>query len=235
MSKVPVNLLERPSALAIVALHVAAACGGGKPATTPPRSGENVVAAPLPSVAVVSTTSAAPLAAPAAPVSSAAPSTSAPHPSVLTSDAGIIQRLFDDTSRASAVILKPAGAAGGDPLARGLRDFARRAAAGMQPDGPLGTSTLKEKQNVQMDVTLQPGKCYAIVGYSNKVRDLDLYLLLPPGILSGQDTTDDNTPVIGDSRQPMCPVAATPIDYKLGIVADQGAGEVAVQLYSKAH
>jgi hypothetical protein len=202
--------------LAIVALQVAAACGGGKPATAPPPSVENVVAAP-----------------PVPPAPSATVSPSALHPSVLTTDAGV-QRLFDDTSRASAVILKPAGAAGGDPLARGLRDFARRAAAGMQPDGPLGTITLKEKENVQMEVTLRPGKCYAIVGYSNEVRDLDLYLLLPPGILSGQDTTDDNTPVIGDTRQPMCPVAAMPIDYKLGIVADRGAGAVAVQLYSKA-
>jgi hypothetical protein len=32
----------------------------------------------------------------------------------------------------------------------------------------------------------------------------------------------------------MCPVATTPVTYKLGIVADQGAGEVAVQLYSKS-
>jgi hypothetical protein len=66
------------------------------------------------------------------------------------------------------------------------------------------------------------------------VKDLDLYLLLPPGILSGQDTTDDNAPVIGGPPQPMCPVATTPVTYKLDVVADQGAGEVAVQLYSKA-
>ena len=86
---------------------------------------------------------------------------------------------------------------------------------------------------MQTDVTLKPGKCYAVVGFSSKVKDLDLYLLVAPGILSGQDTTDDNAPVIGRAPDWMCPVAKTPIRYTLDIVADQGSGDVAVQLYSK--
>jgi hypothetical protein len=150
------------------------------------------------------------------------------------SDASTVEQLFDTTSHAPPAALKDKGTAAADPLSKGLRDLAKRVAPGMEPDGPLATGTLKEKQNLQTDITLQPGKCYAIVGYSKKVRDLDLYLLLAPGILSGQDTTDDGGPVIGGPPQPMCPVAATPITYKLGIVADQGAGEIAVQLYSKA-
>jgi hypothetical protein len=160
--------------------------------------------------------------------------TPAPLAPVFTADASNVQKLFDDTSHAPAATLKAKGAAGGDPLAKGLRDLALKVAPGMEPDGPLATGILKEKENLQTDITLQPGKCYAIVGYSKKVRDLDLYLLLSPGILSGQDTTDDNAPVIGGPPSPMCPVATTPVTYKLGVVADQGAGEVAVQLYSKA-
>ena len=101
------------------------------------------------------------------------------------------------------------------------------------PDGPLAMGSIKEKQHLQTDVTLAPGKCYSIVGYSKKVKDLDLYLLLPPGVLSGQDLTDDNKPVIGGPPQPMCPVSATSVTYKLDIFADAGSGDVAVQLFSK--
>jgi hypothetical protein len=164
---------------------------------------------------------------------SPAPSASAQLGALTASDPATIQTLFDDTSHAPTAALKAKGSASNDPLAKGLRELAKKVAPEMEPDGPLATGNLKEKQRVQTDITLSPGKCYAIVGYSKKVTDLDLYLLLPPGILSGQDSTDDNTPVIGSAPQPLCPVATTPVTYKLGIVADQGAGEIAVQLYSK--
>jgi hypothetical protein len=90
---------------------------------------------------------------------------------------------------------------------------------------------LKEKQRLQADITLKPAKCYTIVGYAPKLKDLDLHLLLPPGILRGQDTTDDTTPVI--FSDPMCPDAGAPVTYKLDIFADSGNGDAAVQLYSK--
>ncbi|MGA7123305.1 MAG: hypothetical protein WBY94_24600, partial [Polyangiaceae bacterium] len=164
----------------------------------------------------------------------AASSAPAPLATVIATDPTTIQKLFDDTTHASSAALKAKGAAADDPIAKGLRDVAKKVAPDMEADGPLATGKLKEKQGLQTEVTLAPGKCYTIVGYSKKVKDLDLYLLLAPGILSGQDTTDDNAPVIGGAPQPMCPVATTPVTYKLGIVSDQGAGEVAVQLYSKS-
>jgi hypothetical protein len=94
---------------------------------------------------------------------------------------------------------------------------------------------VKEKGHLQTEVTLSPGKCYSILGYSRRVKDLDLYLFVPPGVLSAQDITDDNTPVVGGPPQPMCPLSATPIRYVLDIFADTGAGDVAVQLYSKGN
>ena len=88
-----------------------------------------------------------------------------------------------------------------------------------------------------MLVTLAAGKCYSVVGYSpaGAVKDLDLHLLAPPfyNILSGEDTTDDNTPVIGKGPNAMCPVIPVPIPYKVDIFAQKGGGPVAVQLYSK--
>jgi hypothetical protein len=213
-------------------LAAATACGGGKPAEAPAATPVATTSSAPVAMASTSTTAAAP---PSAEPSSAPAAPTAPEPlaTVVTVDASTVERLFDSTSHAPPAALKDKGTAAADPLAKGLKDLAKKAAPGMEPDGPLATGTLKEKQNLQTDITLQPGKCYAIVGYSKKVKDLDLYLLLAPGILSGQDTTDDNGPVIGSPTQPMCPVSTIPVTYKLGIVADQGAGEIAVQLYSK--
>jgi hypothetical protein len=152
---------------------------------------------------------------------------------VLTTDKGEIQKIFDAAASSPAATMKADGAKGGDPLAKGVREAAKKLPGGMQPEGPLAMGSLKEKQHLHTDVTLQPGKCYSIVGFSQKVKDLDLYLFLPPGILSGQDLTDDNKPIIGGPPQPMCPISPQPVTYKLDIYAERGAGDVVVQLFSK--
>jgi hypothetical protein len=220
-------------ALASVGSLPALACGGGQ---KPPA--ETASAAPSDTSVLDTATPAA--SAPAAPAdsSSAAPAAStdsspSPLAQVLTTDTGQIQKIFEAASSAPAATLKPDGATGGDDLAKGVRDVAKKLSPGMQPDGPLAMGAVKEKQHLQTVVTLQPGKCYSIVGYSKKVKDLDLYLLLPPGILSGQDLSDDNRPIIGGPPQPMCPVSQTAVTYKLDIFADSGGGDVAVQLFSK--
>jgi hypothetical protein len=87
-------------------------------------------------------------------------------------------------------------------------------------------------------VTLQAGKCYAIVGFSppiGGVKNLDINMLAPPFYmtLAGQDLTHNNTPTIGASPNPMCPVTPFPLQYKLDVFAQSGSGQVAVQLYSK--
>ena len=55
--------------------------------------------------------------------------------------------------------------------------------------------------------------------------------MVPPGEMSAQDTTDDESPVIGKTPAPFCPDAAT--SYKLGVFAEKGAGDAVVQVYSK--
>ena len=202
-------------------------CGGGaKPADTATAAS---VSAALPEPAPVASASAAP----ADSSTAAANDTPSPLAQVLTTDSGQIQKIFQSATTAPAATLKQNGATGGDPLAKGIRDAAKKLTAGMQPEGPLAMGSIKEKQHLQTDVTLAAGKCYSIVGFSHKVKDLDLYLMLPPGVLSGQDLTDDNKPIIGGPPQPMCPVSAQPITYKLDIFADSGGGDVAVQLFSK--
>lgn len=218
-------------ALAGVGSIPALACGGAqKPADTASAPSNTSVLDQTPAA----TSSSAPADSSAAAAAST-DSTPAPLAQVLTTDSGQIQKIYDAATAAPAATLKPDGAKGGDTLAKGVRDVAKHLPAGMQPDGPLAMGNVKEKQHLQTDITLQPGKCYSIVGYSKKVKDLDLYLLLPPGILSGQDLSDDNKPIIGGLPQPMCPVAQTAVTYKLDIFADSGGGDVAVQLFSKGN
>ncbi|HEX3343608.1 MAG TPA: hypothetical protein VHS09_03505 [Polyangiaceae bacterium] len=227
MKKTTASLLVVCGLAATGAVPTLYGCGGGaKPAATAGEpSGDT---SSLPEPAVLATSSAAPADSSTAPAND-----TSPLAQVLTTDAGQIQKIFQQAAAAPAATLKQNGATGGDPLAAGIRDAAKKLPAGMQPDGPLAMGSIKEKQHLQTDVTLAPGKCYSIVGYSKKVKDLDLYLLLPPGALSGQDLTDDNKPIIGGPPQPMCPVSPTAVTYKLDIFADSGSGDVAVQLFSK--
>jgi hypothetical protein len=206
------------------------ACGGGTPAESPPATPVSSASASPPAASDSAAASAS-----AAPADSAS---AAPQPTplgaVLITDASVVQGLFDAASASPEATTKTGGVSGGSPLAKGIRELAKQQATGMTPEGPLHTGTLKEKGHLHTDVTLSQGKCYALVGFSTTVKDLDVHLLLPPGILSAQDTTDDNKPVVGKAPDALCPAASTAITYKVDIFADQGAGDVAVQLYSKA-
>lgn len=184
------------------------------------------------SSAVTTTAPTAALAGP--PVTS---SSSPPLSTVLTTDPAQLQQMFAAAAGASSAFLAPSGSAG-DPIEAGIRGVASKLAPGMQPEGQIAKGTLQEKGHVEMMATLEVGKCYSIVGYSPQggVADLDLHLLAPPlyNILTGEDTTDDNMPVIAKAPSPICPAMAVPLPYKVDIFADRGSGAFGVQLYWKA-
>jgi hypothetical protein len=208
--------------------------GAPPPATaygTPPPTG--YTAAPgQPAPPYGTPPGAAPAPAPA-PTGSAAPGPLAPtDPNSLQ---GILQGL---QSAFQGTVVPGGGALPGDLTDAGLRAYALKVAPGMQPEGDELKQNLTQGQHAVMMVTLQAGKCYSLVGFSapGAVADLDLNLLAPPFYLTlaGQDLTHNNTPAIGASPSPMCPVVAIPLQYKLDVFARQGSGAVAVQLYSKA-
>jgi hypothetical protein len=152
-------------------------------------------------------------------------------------DPNSLQAILQGIQNAFPGAVVPGGAPSGDLTDAGLKLLAARLAPGMQPEGDELKQNMTEGQHAVMMVTLQAGKCYTIVGFSvpGAVKDLDLNLLAPPlyMTLAGQDLTHDNTPSIGASPSPMCPVIAFPLQYKLDVFAKSGAGQVAVQLYSK--
>jgi hypothetical protein len=215
-------------------------CGGeAKPADSPPPAGSatpsaGVTAAPVadPSAGAASTAAAGTTAAPAPAAAGASPLST-----VLTTDPQKLAQMYAAANGAAVASSAPTGGPP-DAAEAGLKALAGKQAAGMKPDGPLAKGTLQEGGHLEMMVTLQAGKCYSILGYSPVpgVKDLDLHLLAPPlyNVLSGEDTTDDNTPIVAKFPNPICPVVAVPLPYKVDIFAEKGAGAVAVQLYSKA-
>ena len=68
----------------------------------------------------------------------------------------------------------------------------------------MATGQLTEGQHLDFTFQMTPGKCYTIIGFGAGIKNLDLNLLAPPfyNVLAGQDTTDNNTPVVGGVAEP---------------------------------
>jgi hypothetical protein len=173
-----------------------------------------------------------------------APSASAPSPAASQvlpppfgpTDPATLQAILQGVQNALGGQMVTPATVTTDLTEAGLKAYAIKAAPGMQPEGDELKQALTEGQHAVTMVTMQAGKCYAIVGFSasGAVKDLDLNLLPPPYLtLAGQDITHHNTPSIGAAPSPMCPVIPFPIQYKLDVFAKAGSGPVAVQLYSK--
>ncbi|MDP9150808.1 MAG: hypothetical protein M3O36_12830, partial [Myxococcota bacterium] len=175
--------------------------------------------------------------APAQPGPTPAPVGSAPPGPLAPTDPNSLQAILQGLQNALQGTVVASGALPADLTEAGLKAHALRVAPGMQPEGDQLKQALAEGQHAVMMVTLQAGKCYSIVGFSppGGVKDLDLNLLAPPlyMTLAGQDLTHNNIPVVGGAPNPMCPVIAFPLQYKLDVFARAGSGQVAVQLYSK--
>jgi hypothetical protein len=129
----------------------------------------------------------------------------------------------------------PAGGTG-DSASDLVMKNAATLAKGMSPEGTLVTKTLAEGETTSVTVTLQAGKCYTAIAASTKdgVKDLEMRLLMPPffTVEVEKDKRSDNVAVIG-SPSPQCPITLFPIPYRLDVTAKKGAGNVAVQLFSK--
>jgi hypothetical protein len=176
----------------------------------------------------------APTAAPAA-SGSAAPGPLGP---IVTTNPADLANLFAQAVGGLNAQLQQPGAVPGDLVEAGIKAMALAHAQGMQPEGQIAKGNLTAGGHLEFMVPMSGGKCYTLIGFSppGQITNVDLNLLAPPfyNMLAGQDTTEDNHPIIGKSPNPMCPVVPLPINYKVDIVARKGSGQVGVQLYSKA-
>jgi len=188
---------------------------------------------------------------PPQPGAPAASGSNTPLGPVVTSDPNQLSAIFAQAAQAAQAFLQPPGSAGGSggggggagglptSLADGcIKALALQNAQGMSPEGQEATGNLQEGGHLAFMVPMQGGKCYTLIGCSppGQIKNVDLNLLAPPfyNFLAGQDTTDDNHPIIGPAGKPMCPIVPMALNYKVDIVARSGSGSVAVQLYSKS-
>jgi hypothetical protein len=174
----------------------------------------------------------------AAPPAGTAAAPTAPLGSVTTTDPNQLAALFAQAAAAGQAMLQAPGAVPGDPVELGLAAAAATHAKGEQLQGQIAKANLQEGGHNAFMVTMQPGTCYTIIGFSpaGQVKNVDLHLLAPPfyNVLAGQDTTDNNQAFIGSTPNPMCPVIPLPLQYKVDITARTGSGNVAVGVYTKS-
>ena len=171
-----------------------------------------------------------------------------PLGSVVTTDPNQLAAIFAQAAAAGQAMLQTPGAVPGDPVEAGLKLASMKHAAGEQPQGQIAKGTVQEGGHQEFMITMQTGTCYTIIGFSppGQIKNVDLHLLAPPfyNVMAGQDTSDNNTPVIGATPNPMCPVIPLPLQYKVDITAadrDRGTSasrsshEVEVSLVSSVH
>jgi hypothetical protein len=156
-------------------------------------------------------------------------STTAPTPSATGSDLGALLG-----SIGSSLGL---GTLPGNVSEAGLAAQAAVYARGMTPEGALFKKVLGADQHESLTFTMQPGRCYTVLGFSppGAVKHLMLSIMAPPFYTAPMMTSSaaiTNRPVVGHP-QPTCPLLPIPVPYKLDIHAKSGTGEAVVQIYSK--
>ncbi len=119
-----------------------------------------------------------------------------------------------------------------------LTQLAAGEVQGMQPEGSAFAGNFQEGQILEQQFTIQPGKCYSVVGASMGVQELDIQLLLnpaplPPQVLA-QDSTQGGTAVLG-GKASGCFKNALPVGGpgKVVVKATRGAGLAIAQIYIK--
>jgi hypothetical protein len=107
----------------------------------------------------------------------------------------------------------------------------------MDHEGQPGRATLKEGEHFAMVVTLQPNRCYTVVGFSppGSVSQLDLKLFsLPLNVEAGKSGAGDKAmPVMGKGGSPICPVLPIAVPYKIDAVATKGAGRIGIHVFAR--
>ena len=145
--------------------------------------------------------------------------------------------LADIMAKAGAALGLPAAAGGGvpgDPLEAALRANAAKTAPGFSPASAVGRAKLKQGEHAGMNVDLDQGKCYVVVGAGGPgVTQVGLAMLFPaapPNAVMASDTAHGASPVIGEGK-PLCPPMKASV--RVDVVPLQGSGDVGVQLYVK--
>jgi hypothetical protein len=131
-----------------------------------------------------------------------------------------------------------AAAASGPVLAMGATE-----APGAQKEGAMIAGNFQTGQTLEQSFTMQPGRCYTVVGASAGIQQLDIQIvgLMPiPGMnpqfgsATGHPGAAGSVAVLG-SKNNCIKLALSPIavQAKVILTATKGMGMAAAQLYIK--
>ncbi len=144
----------------------------------------------------------------------------------------------DVLAKAGAAIGIPAAggaAVPGDTLQTTINASAAKNAPGFAAVSPVGRATLKNGEHGGMNFDMEAGKCYVVLGAGGPgVTQLGLHMLFPitpPNAVLASDTAHGNAPFLGGDGKPLCPPVKSSV--RLDVVPMAGAGQVAVQVWSK--
>ena len=132
-----------------------------------------------------------------------------------------------------------------DPMFAGvatapLSAFATTEAPGMAREGNIGAAQFQEGQISEQNLTLQPGKCYAVLAVGVGVAEVDIALVgvspIPglQGVIARDGGSGSQASLGGKGNcYRLPPFALMPVPAKVVVKASRGAGVVASAVFTK--
>ena len=130
------------------------------------------------------------------------------------------------------------GSGPNDAIAMGIQTSAQQNAAGMQPAGSAVRLNLQQGQASEGQFTLEPGKCYTLIGASNPgVLETAIKVTLPAPLQTqvlGENAPGPNPmPVVWGAGNCYRSPSPLPIPVRLEVKMVTGAGQIGIQPYAK--
>lgn len=153
------------------------------------------------------------------------------------SDPNALQTILSGALAGSAATLGALTGGEQAQLEQGIKMKAQQDAKGMKPDGQLMSAKLQQGGHAEGSMVLEPGRCYAIVGFGNLgVFQYQINLItappMPPQVLA-QSKADGIDPTVGPNEQCVKNPYPTPLPVKVDMHVLKGQGLVGAQAYKK--
>lgn len=153
------------------------------------------------------------------------------------SDPNSLQNIIAGALAAGAATLSPVTGGELGPIEQGIKMRVKDEAPGMVAEGQLMSARLQPGAHAEGSLTLQPGKCYTILGFGGiGVFDYQLNLItvppMPPQVLA-QSPATGVAPTIGPRDQCIRNPYPLPMTVKVDMHVIRGQGLVGAQAYKK--
>lgn len=155
----------------------------------------------------------------------------------VASDPNVLQAILSGALAGSAATLGALTGGEQAQLEQGIKMKAQQDAKGMKPEGQLMSAKLQQGGHAESSLMLEPGRCYAIVGFGNLgVFQYQINLItgppMPPQVLA-QSKADGVDPTVGPNDQCVKNPYPTPLAVKVDMHVIKGQGLVGAQAYKK--